>query len=551
MLIEEELRIDNREFTMKRITTLYLFVFVHLCSLSAQDSLLLRNYNFVKQYDPWFTNSNGSALTRFTAPDIAEAEMSLTRQKGGLANYYDSPNATQANVYIEAIHRLNQRTVVSGGISYNYFSGKKMTGSTFINPERKPFDINESTLDHPGKKHRDTYQLNGTIGVDVWKGYAVGASFKYTAANYAKYKDLRHKNKLMDMSLSAGIYAPIAEWLNVGANYTYHRNTESLSFKIYGTNENIYRSLINYGAFMGQLEQFGGDGYTDKSREIPLFENRHGGSLQIEIRPTEQLLVYGSIDYSKGDGYYGRRSPYTVSYTQHERNIKDASFSITYQPLTRLTRHHLDFSFSNEKLANRAEVFRELANSSGAYYYEYYDPVETGDKQWQDLHIGYTAQLGIKGEIPTWQFTATWQWGKQDQLAYLYPYYRQQAICFYELSAGAERNILLKHGVLTFSLDGAFRKGSGAPYEDGIFITPDSKQTTPTTMNSFLLREYQFLTAPQYAIGGNAKYAFIFPGTRLKTHIRLALSHRKANTTYDDCIGRDRTQSTFAIGCTF
>ena len=536
---------------MKKHTLFYLFILLACLPLSAQDSLLLRNYQFVKQSDRWLTISNASALTRFNAPNIAEAEISLTKQKGGLANYFDSPNTNQIDVSVEAINRLNNRIVVAGGISYNYFSGKDMTGSAFINPTRKPFDITESTLEYPGRKHRDTYQLGGAIGYDLWKGYALGARFDYTAANYAKYKDLRHKNKLMDMSLSAGFYAPVAEWLNLGANYTYHRNTESLNFKIYGTNENIYRSLINYGAFMGQTEQFGSEGYTDKSREMPLFEDGHGGNFQIELRPTEQLSAFGSIGFSKGEGYYGTRSPYTVSCTQHERNITEIDFSLAYQPLSRMTRHRLDFSFSNEKLANRAEVVRELINSSGAYYYEYYDPVETGDKQWQDISLGYTAQLGIKGETPTWQLTASWQWGRQDQLAYLYPFYRKQAICHYELSAGVERNILLKHGLLTLALDGAFRKGSGAPYEDGAFVTPNDKQTSPSTMNSFLYREYQYLTAPQYAIGGNAKYAFIFPGTRLKTHVRLALSHRKANRSFDDCIGRDRTQGTFAIGCTF
>ena len=94
-----------------------------------------------------------------------------------------------------------------------------MTGSAFIDPTRKPFNLTEDSLTNAGKKHRDTYKLTGGFGVDVYQGISLGARIDYTSANYAKYKDLRHKNKLMDLSVTAGVYAPITAWLNVGADY--------------------------------------------------------------------------------------------------------------------------------------------------------------------------------------------------------------------------------------------------------------------------------------------------------------------------------------------
>jgi hypothetical protein len=70
-------------------------------------------------------------------------------------------------------------------------------------------------------------------------------------------------------------------------------------------------------------------------------------------------------------------------------------------------------------------------------------------------------------------------------------------------------------------------------------------------MDAYLYREYQWLTASQFSIGGQAKYAFIFPNSNIKTFARLALSHRKANESYEYSNGQNRTEATLTIGCEF
>ena len=296
----------------------------------AQDSLLLRDYNYVKQQDIWLSQPNLAALTRFATANIVEAEASLTKGNGDFVNYYESSNTLQGNIHMESLYRLNQRIVFFGAIKYNNWSGRNMTGSAFIIPERRPFNLVEDSLTNAGKKHRDTYQLTGGLGIDVWQGLSLGVRIDYTSANYAKYKDLRHKNKLMDLQLTAGFYAPVTPWLNIGADYRYHRNTESVEFATYGKGDKVYKTLIDYGAFMGIIEQFGNEGYTDKTREMPLFEDAHGGSLQLEVVPAEALSLYGSFAFSHATGYYGRKSPYTITYTNHYRDKIKAIAALTY-----------------------------------------------------------------------------------------------------------------------------------------------------------------------------------------------------------------------------
>ncbi len=515
----------------------------------AQDSLLLRDYQFVKQENPWLTCSNAAGLTYYHSKNIAEAEAGLRYSRGDLTDYWQSSKVLQADVRIESFQRLSPRTVVYGSMRYNNYSGRNMAGSAFINPTRKPFDIIEDSLTNKGQKHRDTYQLSGAIGVELWKGYSIGGRIDYTAANYAKYKDLRHSNKLMDLQVSVGATGHLEEWLTIGANYQYHRNTESLSFSTYGKEDRVYKSLISYAAFMGRLEQFGTTGYTEKGREIPLVEDQHGGALQLEIQMTDALSLFADVNYHHGTGYYGRKSPYTISFTNHKRDILGASAAIRY--VTTTSRHRLEASFRSEKLVNNTETYRELTNEKGAYYYEYYDPVKAADKKWTNLQCSYTGDLQVNGELPTWTLTAGIDWMQRNLTGIIYPYYRKQKLTATRGFLTATRNIMLRQGVLSASANLSYQKGSGDPCEDGTMATPSDKQQFPATMEAMLMQEYRYLTAPQYNIGGSIKYAFIMPNTRLKTHVRLAIDHYKANGTNEFCTGNDRLAFSAAIGCTF
>ena len=322
----------------------------------AQDSILLRDYQFVKQQTSWLTSNNAAGLTNYQNKSIAEAEAGISYAKGDLIDYWQAPNSFQADVRAEAFQRLSSRTVVYGSISYDNFSGNDMAGSAFIDPTYKPFDIVEDSLTNKGRKHRDTYQLTGAIGVNLWKGLSIGGRIDYTAANYAKYKDLRHSNKMMDLKVSVGVMGHVLDQLTIGANYLYHRNTESMTFNTYGKVDKVYKSLISYAAFMGRLEQFGTTGYTEKGRDMPLVEDQHGGSLQVEWSPSAQWSLFNEVSLAHGTGYYGRKSPFTISFTNHDRDLLSYHGTLRYH--TASSQHRLDVSYNSEKLTNNAATDR-------------------------------------------------------------------------------------------------------------------------------------------------------------------------------------------------
>ena len=393
--------------------------------------------------------------------------------------------------------------------------------------------------------------LTGAVGIDIAQGYAVGLRVDYTAANYAKYKDLRHKNKLMDLSAAASVYAPLTQWLSLGAAYQYHRRTESVAFSTYGKNDKVYKSLIDYGAFFGRVEQFASSGYTDRSREMPLFEDAHGLSLQGSVAPCRQLTALASFSLSEGDGYYGRKSPYTITFTRHERSRRQTALSLCYMPDDGRDRLRLDMACGLEKLANMAETYREVTNTSGANSYDYYDPAETGDKRWDDVSALLTADLGIAEMLPAWTVSLGYSWHRRRQTAFLFPYYRRQIVRYGQLTAHATKNQPCLGGMLSVSLLASFSKGSGNPADDGTFVTPSDTQEPVATMEAFLMREYRLLTAPQYSVEAAAQYAFVMPGTALRTYLRLGVGHRKANATNEYCTGSDRLHLSLTAGCDF
>ena len=525
----------------------------------AQDSLLLHDYQFVKQADPWLTSHNAAALSRHATKSYAQAELSFTGEKGGFTNYNGAPGVLQFNGAIESFYRISKRTVLYGQMSYDNFSGNDMAGSGFIDTYHLPFDIVEDSLTNLGRKHRNTYHLTGSFGTDVYRGIAIGARVDYTAADYAKYKDLRHQNKLMDLQVRAGVYFPMGRWGSIGANYLYRRKTESVSFSTIGTSDKVYKSLIDYANFTGYVEQFGNDGFTDKSREMPLVNNYHGGSVQLGLRFDAHTQLFGEVTYTHRTGYYGRKSPFTITYTDHSSD----EFSVTTRLSHRMERtmHHIDLTFGTENLVNRASTYHETKNEQGATNYEYFTPVKMANKLWTNYSVAYTLETDIRNGkeangllvdgLPTWTIQAGISSMERKQTAYIYPYYRSQHLQNFALFGSVAYTLTTRHGWWSFALKGSFGQGEGKPYEDLTFTKPSSKQLPPPSMEAYLYREYQYLTSAQYMVGGQVKYNFRFPGTAIMTHARLSLSHRKANETNTYSDGCDRTSGTIAIGCTF
>lgn len=527
------------------------------------DSLLWRDFAFVRDNDPWLMSHNAAALTRMNTANMSEAEIGISGTRGGFVDFYQTSHAANANARVESLYRLTERTVVYGGMSYFNFNGKDMAGSAFLYPKYKPFDIVEDSLTNTGKKHSDTYRLTGAVGVDLYHGMALGARIDYTAANYAKYKDLRHKNSFMDLEAKMGVYIPIARMFQVGANFCYRRNTESLIFSTYGKTDKTYKSLIDYGAFIGEVEEFGVERFTDHNRELPLFDEYLGGGAQIEWTIMPQLRWYNDINVAHRTGYYGRKSPSTSQLSHHHSRVYEMASRLSFRSGN--TAHELDFRLRTENLVNMEEHFRELKNNAGSNYYEYYDAVKTANKVWADGQVRYTLYMGIVHDMPTTAVTVGVNFFQRKQTAYDYPYFRRQKLDNQEVVVNAAHNFSIGTGLMSVAVNASYLKGHGKPYVDGTMTIPSDKQLPPPQMLTYLYREYEYLTASQYSMGLSLRYAHTIPATQITAYLKTAACYRKANglhncspentdnliTSNDSFVGRDHTILCLSLGCLF
>ena len=85
----------TKKITARLFGSAFLFSML-LCrsnTLNAQDSLLLRDYRYVQQSSPWFTQRNAAALALYNSRNIAEADLSLSHASGSLTGFSGSPSA--------------------------------------------------------------------------------------------------------------------------------------------------------------------------------------------------------------------------------------------------------------------------------------------------------------------------------------------------------------------------------------------------------------------------------------------------------------------------
>ncbi len=515
--------------------------------LAQSDSLSWKDFSFVKHSEAWFQSENAAGLNKLSVNRISMAEAYYEKHKGDFVNYYQSDNCYNWGAETESYYRFSPHIVLYGKVSYDSFTGKNMGGSVFIHPEDAPFDIVEYSDDTRGEKSLETYHLVGALGIDLSNKWALGAKVDFTAANYSKDKDLRHTNKLMDLNATVGfLFRPLPQ-LEVGANYYYRRSTEGVDFDTYGTTDQVYTSLISYGAFYGVTEEFGSyNSYTKDGEEKPLFNEYQGGTLQVNWQITPRLSWFSEVGYKSRDGYYGKKSPYTVIYSEHESDIWEYKGSFSLRERNNL--HMLNINFRHEDLENNENIYQKETSGGGNSDIVYYGESKVGERTTWNLAGEYVGYWGISDYNPTWIVKAGGNCNVRDITATVYPNYRTQKLTVCDFHLSGERNITREINQYSILLGAAYRFGSGDIYNDGIYTT--SAESSPKTMETYMCQEYDYLTVDQIKGEAGFKYSRILKEQNVRCHVSLHYELWKAFSA--DYLGNGlRHEIRLAVGCTF
>ena len=377
-----------------------------------------RDFKLTEQRNVWLASSNAAALTTFGDSTISQATLAYRHDGGKLHTMSEGKREDAYSADVRSYYRLSAKVVAYGSATYNRRYISDAAGSMLM-PTLKlmPFDLVEDTYSNAGDKSMETFGIDGAVGWNVWRNLAIGAHIDYTAGTYAKQRDLRHSNTLMDMHTSLNAFMSLPHNSGIGIGMVYSRRTESMQFKTYGTTDQIYYTLIDYANRHGEYETFGTEGFTDSKNRLPLLSEYIGVTAQ-----TKYDRIFADITYRHRNGYYGRKSQYSASHEQHHGDC--LALHLRYDISQKAERPvWVDLHMTTESLTSQRENYRRTTatNGTSAIYYEYFEPTKMADKAQTYGSAALNAYWKPSGKIYLWHITGgTYYWTRR-QTAYVYP----------------------------------------------------------------------------------------------------------------------------------
>lgn len=471
----------------KRLLTIALMLVS--TSLSAQISW----YDVAVGQNFCINSTNPSTLSQLSGKSFSKVEARFGRQTGELRDYSSSPDSYDFGFGAEALRRI-ERTHYFGGIEYDYFDGKKMCGSMFTSPGEFPIDIIEYT---PGRKTKETYHVYGKFGTRVADKLSVGAGLDYTSSNYAKRKDLRHKNTKMNLRAEAGLTCFFDDVSWIGFSAFYGRKTEKITAEEIGTLDLNYDAFFNCGNWYGARELWTGSSIHLQETGLtyfPVAENSFGAAIQSRFK-IQSIDVHNELSASVSEGTTGERGIVWHNFTR--RTIADRlELSSTFAGLDNTFYARAEYS----SLANNESILGRITENGVTQTVVYgYNLIYSERRLTADAGYRFhTRNLSWSGDagITFNQFSGI--------SSLMYPTYKNR----YYTVLTPYCNLRKGLGALQIELGYGYRFGTG---RNDRSLTSKSDMTVgdyPDYESDMAAYEWEWLTMPCHRISVGASYSF-------------------------------------------
>ena len=508
------------------------------------SELTSHRFDFVESNTPWLSSMNPAGLGDFRLKSMSFGSLSFEKESGELANYFESNNSSEYKVGSKSLYRFNNKVIVKGEVSYTNFSGENMSGSVFINPYDRPFDILDFDSSNQGVKNIEFYTINGAVSVELFRGLELGAELDFNSASYAKMKDLRYKTSYSKLNATTAVrYSPLKN-LHLGVARSFTQEIEGVNFSFYGPENILYRELISFGGFWGISSTYSSLSHNFiKNTRQPYIEYSNNISAQISYKFADlTLMIEGYQIYS--NGYYGLESNSSVVHTKNKNIEQGINAQLLYSSAK--SSHTAIFKFSNFDISNNRTVWRDQSTGGGSSEVVYFDAVKAGEIGQKSYSLEYRGYLGITNMTPRWQVEAGYSRYERDVFATIYPFYREQTIHTSSADAMLLRNISWRANTIAIALGGAYQWGGGVMSNDGTYATPSSEMVKPKTSDEMMRREWDFLTAKQYGVSPMVRYSRLL-NKNTEIYTTLNYTFTSAYELHD----RSRSLLSLSVGCNF
>ena len=376
-------------------------------------------------------------------------------------------------------------TSFTGSFSFEQIEGKGMFTSMFLEPGYFPIDVLEFT---PGDKTRQTYKLNGGFVTHFLDDFVFGVKADYTAANYAKRKDIRHTTYGMDFQVepTVGFVQEDPEDGQSGSvAYIFRKRTETIDAEQVGAaTDQSYFAFLDKGMRYGTYQVWDGDGiHLDEAGVgvLPVREFTHGFAEQFN---TGEVGFAGGLKFLWKHGTVGEKGYEWFKYGGQscsmwmERNW-ESGHSL-----------RLDFDLENDGLK---EAVLDKVTSGGITTPTVYTYNAVSDRAWVSLDLTYAVRFQ-QGCLKRLQ--AVLHGGLWDENSYLmYPY--EDRTTRYNGMA----TVVAAFGFGPVDLNLRVNGGAGAWKDQGLQGGTDAVESVPYRLVGDWLRKMEYFSTGKLGTG--------------------------------------------------
>lgn len=441
-----------------------------------------KHFDDVQRHNAWNDGVNAAGI-RQDRESYSYAEVFGRKNCGGFMDYSDSKDSWTFGARTESIRHFD-RISFAGRFEYDYFDGKAMCGSMFMQPGYYPVDILEFT---PGRKVREDYAFTGALSAELSEHWTGGLRADFAAGNYAKRKDLRHKNKRLDFEIAPGVLYHNNNWA-VGAAYLFDKKSERVEAEEIGISAEPYEAFFDKGLAYGTLERWDGSGIHLNETGLtgfPVKELTHGVSVQGSWGP-----YYADVTYRHRSGETGEKDTHMHDFTTSQVTVHGVAAFRTARAM-----HTARLRFDWMSQENDEHILRrESVNGISTVF-------DLGS-----LPVFARRGLDLSGEYQLQQGRTDLRAGlTYERLSrrstLLFPYFREQTLNAVTLFARAR----ISYMAWEFSGEADFRKG-GFSEQARAEETPLTPSEYPLQLTDYYNYTNEYLTAPRLGIGVGARY---------------------------------------------
>ncbi|MCU4155523.1 hypothetical protein J1N10_06015 [Carboxylicivirga sp. A043] len=453
-------------------------------------------------------STNPSLLGIVTDSILLNVNSYYNYGKGDFVNYYSPDQYYNAGLSTQSYNRLNNKTVVHGYASYAYYKGDNSSGTSFLYPYRMPFNFIERDEEAKGERQIEQYHLKGAISYLVSSRLSLGTKVDYQTISFAKLKDMRNANDILDLKLSSGLIYQLSDKIKLGISYKYLRYIENLEIFQEGEANIDHYALVDRGTFMGVFHVYDEQGLLKTDSHKPWVDITHGLAIQNSYHFDKNSTWFIELACQTGKGQFGNDGDNGIVYFRHTKT--NYLLTTQFNFLNNTTSHIISGAASYYDLNNNEQIFKESTSDGGLQLVTYIGEKESLKRQHYDTRIRYNLLWGDNYFKAPWQLQVAYSYSNIQRQSSYYPYYRKQNITWSEINFSISKTIINKKTAFTIGCSSGYKEGRGGEPIDGSYIPFSGSTEQPDNLDHILYKEKEYLTARQLTTSATMRADYIY-----------------------------------------